>query len=164
MYCRKLIVIYLLTSAAQYSYAVEFNNEFLNIDNNDDISLGQFTRAQYTVPGTYLLDTSVNQRYFGTRSVEFKADASGQESYACLPEAWVATFGLKPAVFKGLPRLADGQCVDLSGIEGASVKYQKTSRAWRSACLRLHSSMTIPLTSRLPPGAMASMGRCSITA
>jgi outer membrane usher protein len=125
VYCRKLIVIYLLTSAAQYSYAVEFNNEFLNIDNNDDISLGQFTRAQYTVPGTYLLDTSVNQRYFGTRSVEFKADASGQESYACLPEAWVATFGLKPAVFKGLPRLADGQCVDLSGIEGASVKYQK---------------------------------------
>ncbi|WP_460067365.1 FimD/PapC N-terminal domain-containing protein [Pseudomonas sp. S2_H08] len=49
---------------------MEFNSEFLNIDKNDDISLGQFAHAQYTVPGRYLLDITVNQRYFGSRSIE----------------------------------------------------------------------------------------------
>ncbi|MGZ9667419.1 fimbria/pilus outer membrane usher protein [Pseudomonas sp. GNP014] len=104
---------------------MEFNSEFLNIDKNDDISLGQFAHAQYTVPGRYLLDITVNQRYFGSRSIEFKSGANPDESYACLPEDLVLTFGLKPSLLKSLPRLADGQCVDLRGIENASIKYMK---------------------------------------
>ncbi|EJM27400.1 fimbria/pilus outer membrane usher protein [Pseudomonas sp. GM25] len=105
--------------------ALEFNSEFLNIDRNDDVRLGQFAHAQYTVPGSYLLDIVVNQRYFGTRSIEFKGLDNAQESYACLPLELVNMFGLKPDVLRDLPRLADGQCVDLSGIENASVKYLK---------------------------------------
>ncbi|RON66091.1 fimbrial protein [Pseudomonas fluorescens] len=97
----------------------------MNIDKNDDISLGQFAHAQYTVPGRYLLDITVNQRYFGSRSIEFKSGANPDESYACLPEDLVLTFGLKPSLLKSLPRLADGQCVDLRGIENASIKYMK---------------------------------------
>lgn len=125
MYGRKLFVSCVLISCARYSSAVEFNSEFLNIDKNDDISLGQFAHAQYTVPGRYLLDITVNQRYFGSRSIEFKSGANPDESYACLPEDLVLTFGLKPSLLKSLPRLADGQCVDLRGIENASIKYMK---------------------------------------
>lgn len=125
MYGRKLFVSCVLISCARYSSALEFNSEFLNIDKNDDISLGQFAHAQYTVPGRYLLDITVNQRYFGSRSIEFKSGANPDESYACLPEDLVLTFGLKPSLLKSLPRLADGQCVDLRGIENASIKYMK---------------------------------------
>lgn len=126
MYCRTLFVSCVLIISARYSNAVEFNSEFLNIDRKDNISLGQFTHAQYTVPGSYLLDITVNQRYFGNRSIEFKSAEDPQESYACLPEELVAMFGLKPDVLKGLPRLADGQCVDLRGIDNASIKYIKS--------------------------------------
>ncbi|MCR8975642.1 FimD/PapC N-terminal domain-containing protein [Pseudomonas sp. S11P7] len=115
----------MLLSCARYSSAVEFNSEFLNIDKNDDISLGQFAHAQYTVPGRYLLDISVNQRYFGSRTIEFMAGDKADESFACLPEELVATFGLKPPLMKSLPRLADGQCVDLRGIDNAAIKYLK---------------------------------------
>lgn len=103
--------------------AVEFNSEFLNIDRTEDVSLGQFNHAHYTVPGKYVLDVVVNQRYFGTQSIEFKGGTLPQQSYACLPESLVASFGLKPELFKSLPRLADGQCVDLSVIENANINY-----------------------------------------
>lgn len=125
MYGRTLFVSCVLLSCARCSSAVEFNSEFLNIDKNDDISLGQFAHAQYTVPGRYLLDISVNQRYFGSRTIEFMAGDKADESFACLPEELVATFGLKPPLMKSLPRLADGQCVDLRGIDNAAIKYQK---------------------------------------
>ena len=123
MGCRKLFVSCVLLSCARYSFAVEFNSEFLNIDSDDHVSLGQFTQAHYTVPGSYVVDIVVNQRYFGTRSIEFNNGGSAQDSYACLPEALVATFGLKPELFESLPRLADGQCVDLTAITNASINY-----------------------------------------
>lgn len=123
MCCRKLLVSCVFLCCARNSEALEFNTEFLNIDGNDGVSLGQFTHAHYTVPGSYLLDVVVNQRYFGTRSIEFKSGSQPQQSYACLPEELVATFGLKPELFSALPRLAEGQCVDLSGIANASVNY-----------------------------------------
>src|SRR3990167_3501206 len=110
---------------ARYSAALEFNTEFLNIDEENDISLGQFIHAQYTVPGNYLLDIVVNQRYFGTLSIEFKPEDNPQESYACLDGALVAKFGLKPALLKNLPRLSSGQCVDLRAIDNATIKYLK---------------------------------------
>ncbi|WP_367617014.1 fimbria/pilus outer membrane usher protein [Pseudomonas khorasanensis] len=115
----------MLISCARYSSAVEFNAEFLNIDQHDDISLGQFAHAQYTAPGRYLLDITVNQRYFGSRTLEFRAGDQADDSYVCLPEELVATFGLKPGVLRTLPRLANGQCVDLRGIDNASIKYLK---------------------------------------
>ncbi|MCP1649816.1 fimbria/pilus outer membrane usher protein [Pseudomonas nitroreducens] len=122
---RKLLLSCVLISCARYSAAVEFNSEFLNIDDNEGVSLEKFARAQYTEPGNYLLDIAVNQRYFGTRSIEFRLSADGQGSFACLPEDLVAMFGLKPELLKTLPRLASGQCVDLGGIDNATVKYQQ---------------------------------------
>ena len=126
MYCRTLFVSCVLICCARSASAVEFNSEFLNIDRKDDISLGQFTHAQYTVPGSYLLDITVNQRYFGTRSIEFKPGDSAQDSYACLPPSLVEMFGLKPEVLKSLPRLAQGQCVDVRAIDNATIKYIKS--------------------------------------
>ncbi|MDX9678843.1 FimD/PapC N-terminal domain-containing protein [Pseudomonas zeae] len=144
---------------------MEFNSEFLNIDKNDDISLGQFAHAQYTVPGRYLLDITVNQRYFGSRSIEFKSGANPQESYACLPEDLVATFGLKPALLKSLPRLAEGQCVDLRGIEkcprsGYMKNLRRLSISLPQAPFEYGRSQ---LQIRLPPGATGSTARCLIT-
>ncbi|MBD0683048.1 hypothetical protein CGA22_00800 [Pseudomonas sp. PSB18] len=58
--------------------ATEFNSEFLNIDRHDDISLGQFSHADFVAPGSYLLDITVNQRYFGTRSIDFNTISRSQ--------------------------------------------------------------------------------------
>ncbi|WP_318652517.1 fimbria/pilus outer membrane usher protein [Pseudomonas sp. PDM19] len=104
---------------------MEFNSEFLNIDNNTGISLDKFAQAQYTAPGNYLLDIVVNQRYFGTRSIEFKSGENAQETYACLPADLVSMLGIKPSLLKGLPRLAGGECIDLGAIDNVTVKYQQ---------------------------------------
>ncbi|SDJ30499.1 outer membrane usher protein [Pseudomonas delhiensis] len=122
---RKLLLSCVLISCARYSCAVEFNSEFLNIDDNDGVSLEKFARAQYAEPGSYLLDIMVNQRYFGTRSIEFRSSDDGQSSYACLPEELVAMFGLKAELLKTLPRLAGGQCMDVRAIDGATVRYEQ---------------------------------------
>lgn len=103
---------------------MEFNSEFLNIDDNAGVSLDKFSRAQYTEPGNYLLDIVVNQRYFGTRSIEFVDSKDEQGSRACLPEELVARFGLKPDLMESLPRLQGGDSLDLSAIDNATVKYQ----------------------------------------
>lgn len=126
MYGRILFACCALSTFAPYCAALEFNSEFLNINQNDDISLGQFSNADVTVPGSYLLDITLNQRYLDTRSIIFKAGANAQENYPCLDEALVASLGLKLELVKGLPRLNGGQCVDLKAIDNASVKYVKS--------------------------------------
>ncbi len=122
---RRTFILSSLWLAISQAQAVEFNSDFLNIDNDKNVSLGQFVHADYTVPGTYLLDIAVNQRYFGTRSIEFKPGADPQQSYACLTLDLVQTFGLKPPLLESLPRTANGQCVDLASVPGVSIKYLK---------------------------------------
>ncbi|MQR02498.1 fimbria/pilus outer membrane usher protein [Glaciimonas sp. GS1] len=107
--------------------ATEFNTNFLNIDGDSDVNLEQFARADYTVPGKYLLDVAMNRQFFAQQSIEFKVDPETENSYPCLSEDLVAKFGLKPKVLEQLPRTDDRACVRLDSIPNVTIKYVKST-------------------------------------
>ncbi|WP_330727744.1 fimbria/pilus outer membrane usher protein [Burkholderia multivorans] len=107
------------------SHATEFNSSFLSIDGTTDVDLSQFSQADFTLPGEYMLEVQVNDLFYGLQPIEFVAlDASGAGK-PCLRAELVAQFGLKPSLAKDLPRFHGGRCVDLAAIEGVTVRYLK---------------------------------------
>ncbi|WP_261507070.1 fimbria/pilus outer membrane usher protein [Burkholderia multivorans] len=107
------------------SHATEFNSSFLSIDGATDVDLSQFSQADFTLPGEYMLEVQVNDLFYGLQPIEFVAlDASGAGK-PCLRAELVAQFGLKPSLAKELPRFHGGRCVDLAAIEGVTVRYLK---------------------------------------
>nr|WP_206289299.1 fimbria/pilus outer membrane usher protein [Burkholderia multivorans] len=107
------------------SHATEFNSSFLSIDGTTDVDLSQFSQADFTLPGEYMLEVQVNDLFYGLQPIEFVAlDASGAGT-PCLRAELVAQFGLKPSLAKDLPRFHGGRCVDLAAIEGVTVRYLK---------------------------------------
>nr|WP_254221686.1 fimbria/pilus outer membrane usher protein [Burkholderia multivorans] len=107
------------------SHATEFNSSFLSIDGTTDVDLSQFSQADFTLPGEYMLEVQVNDLFYGLQPIEFVAlDVSGAGK-PCLRAELVAQFGLKPSLAKDLPRFHGGRCVDLAAIEGVTVRYLK---------------------------------------
>nr|WP_254213093.1 fimbria/pilus outer membrane usher protein [Burkholderia multivorans] len=107
------------------SHATEFNSSFLSIDGTTDVDLSQFSQADFTLPGEYMLEVQVNDLFYGLQPIEFVAlDASGAGK-PCLRAELVAQFGLKPSLAKDLPRFHGRRCVDLAAIEGVTVRYLK---------------------------------------
>nr|WP_261547507.1 fimbria/pilus outer membrane usher protein [Burkholderia multivorans] len=107
------------------SHATEFNSSFLSIDGATDVDLSQFSQADFTLPGEYMLEVQVNDLFYGLQPIEFVAlDASGAGK-PCLRAELVAQFGLKPSLAKELPRFHGERCVDLAAIEGVTVRYLK---------------------------------------
>ncbi|KVT95977.1 fimbrial protein [Burkholderia ubonensis] len=125
MRIRHSILCVSVLAVGSQSHATEFNSSFLSIDGASNVDLSQFSQADFTLPGEYLLDVQVNDVFFGLQTIEFVAgDASGA-GRPCLPPELVAQFGLKPSLAKDLPRFQGGRCVDLAAIEGVTVRYLK---------------------------------------
>lgn len=124
---RKSVLCMSTVLLGSHAYATTFNDSFLSIDDAKNLDLTGFSRADYTTPGDYLLDVQVNDQYFGRQSIRFIAGSEPGASYACLPEELIKGFGLKPDIFRTLPRTDNGACVDLEKIDGVSVKYEKSS-------------------------------------
>ncbi|WP_458411076.1 fimbria/pilus outer membrane usher protein [Burkholderia multivorans] len=119
-----LLCVSVLVVGSQ-SHATEFNSSFLSIDGTTDVDLSQFSQADFTLPGEYMLEVQVNDLFYGLQPIEFVAlDASGAGK-PCLRAELVAQFGLKPSLAKDLPRFHGGRCVDLAAIEGVTVRYLK---------------------------------------
>ncbi|WP_373688649.1 fimbria/pilus outer membrane usher protein, partial [Burkholderia pseudomallei] len=97
----------------------------LSIDGRNDVDLSQFAQADYTLPGTYLLDVQVNDVFFGLQPIEFVAHDDGQGARACVAPELVAQFGLKKSLVENLPRTMGGRCADLASLDGVTIRYQK---------------------------------------
>ncbi|WP_179096601.1 fimbria/pilus outer membrane usher protein [Burkholderia pseudomallei] len=114
-----------MLAAGSHARATEFNASFLSIDGRNDVDLSQFAQADYTLPGTYLLDVQVNDVFFGLQSIEFVAHDDGQGARACVAPELVAQFGLKKSLVENLPRTMGGRCADLASLDGVTIRYQK---------------------------------------
>ncbi|ANJ75577.1 fimbrial biogenesis outer membrane usher protein [Ralstonia insidiosa] len=120
--CASIAGIWLAANAR----ATEFNSSFLSIDGADDVNLTQFARADYTPPGTYLLDVVLNGQLLQRESIVFMQSPSDPGlSQACLPATLVDQFGLKPATRDALPSTHDGHCIDINAIDGTVVRHNK---------------------------------------
>ena len=79
---RTHIVAVALALTPCFAYAVEFNDAFLQLEPNSSVNLEQFEKAGYIVPGRYIVDIYLNQRFLQQLELNFRAE--GQEGM-CAP-------------------------------------------------------------------------------
>ncbi|MBP6344660.1 fimbria/pilus outer membrane usher protein [Neisseriaceae bacterium CLB008] len=105
-----------------YAHAVEFNTDILDVDERSDIDLTRFSEAGYVMPGTYVLDVYINKRVLPQQNIEYRAVAGEKnKSQACLPLSIIPRMLLKDEVRAKVKVSEDGQCADLSDIEGITI-------------------------------------------
>ncbi|MNX57523.1 Outer membrane usher protein FimD precursor [compost metagenome] len=107
------------------SGGADFNAEFLSIGGDQphaDLSL--FSTGNRVLPGTYLVDVSLNERSTGQTDIRFTAVEGQLDATPCLTRGMFDTWGLNVPVFPGLANLPDDACVDLaSAIPESAVTY-----------------------------------------
>lgn len=101
-----------------------FNEQFLDIGGEQsraDLSL--FAFGNRVMPGSYLVDVSLNESSVGQSQVVFADQGEGKNAQACITRAMLEGWGVKVEVFPVLMAAGD-QCVDLAqAIPGSSVSY-----------------------------------------
>ena len=101
-----------------------FNEQFLDIGGEQsraDLSL--FAFGNRTMPGSYLVDVSLNESSVGQSQVVFADQGEGKNAQACITRAMLEGWGVKVEVFPVLMAAGD-QCVDLAqAIPGSGVSY-----------------------------------------
>lgn len=99
---------------------IEFNTDVLDLKDRDNISLDQFSKAGYLMPGDYSLTIKVNgQSLGGEKSITYyQDDKDPKNSLVCIPQDIAAQLGLKDKYFKKLKWAHDGQCLDMSSLDG----------------------------------------------
>lgn len=126
-YKPKLSVLAVLIFASLSAYHtsahaddVEFNTDVLDLKDRDNISLDQFSKAGYLMPGEYSLTVKVNgQSLGGEKNITFYQDEKDpKSSLVCIPKEIVSQFGLKEKYFNQLTWGHDDQCLNLSSLDG----------------------------------------------
>lgn len=80
------------------SLAVEFNVNFIDSADRNNVDLSRFQVANYIAPGEYLLDVMLNGRTFGDQSViQYIPVDDNKNSRLCLPPSLVDKFDLTKA-------------------------------------------------------------------
>ncbi|MBP6861754.1 MAG: fimbria/pilus outer membrane usher protein [Neisseriaceae bacterium] len=104
------------------SAAVEFNTDILDLDERSSVDLSRFSEVGYVMPGTYVLDVYINKRVVPQQRINYVSVAGNdKETIACLPVSIIPKMLLKDEV-KGLIKISeDGQCADVSAIEGVTL-------------------------------------------
>ena len=77
---------------------IEFNTDFLDVKNRDNINVSQFSRKGFIMPGTYLMQVNINGQELAQEfSVSWLAPENDpQGSEICAEPELVAQLGIKP--------------------------------------------------------------------
>jgi outer membrane usher protein FimD/PapC len=142
---RSALCLSILMLLGSGSNAVEFNSDFLKIDGSD-ADLSRFSRADYTIPGTYLLDVVLNNQFLGRQSIKFVALAFPKSLLAVLASRRKLLANCR-ARMRVLASISKGSTAHRSGTSRAQRRSRSTSR-------RLRSNTAIPTTFRANVGAM----------
>lgn len=99
---------------------IQFNTDVLDVKDRDNISLDQFSRAGYMMPGDYTFTVVVNgQALSGERTITYYQDEKDKNnSLVCLPQSVAGELGLKEKYFNRLSWWHEGSCIDLKSLDG----------------------------------------------
>lgn len=128
-----LIYCLLLSMTCRYALAtdnVEFNTDVLDVKDQKNIDLKEFSRAGYVMPGEYTLAVRVNDTSLQEESIFFTKDrADPENSEACLTRSLVERFGFTDTVLDHLKWWHDGQCLDTGSeaVKGMTVRGELSS-------------------------------------
>lgn len=123
----------LLSMTCRYALAtdsIEFNTDVLDVKDQKNIDLKEFSRAGYVMPGEYTLAVRVNDTSLQEENIVFTKDrADPGNSEACLTRGLVERFGFTDAVLKHLRWWHDGQCLDTGSeaVRGMTVRGELSS-------------------------------------
>ncbi len=128
---------------------VEFNPAFLHDGSQVDVS--QFSRGNPVLPGEYLVDLQVNDKWVGRVSIRLVAQPHSNIALPCIDRAIVGRIGLdferlSPSARSELRKLQSGGCVDLQAI------IAHASAAFDLSQLRLDISVPQAALLRKPRG------------
>ncbi|MBP6860747.1 MAG: fimbria/pilus outer membrane usher protein [Neisseriaceae bacterium] len=109
-------------SACYANASVEFNTDILDVGERDSVDLSRFSEVGYVMPGVYVLDVYINKHALPQQRINyFSIDADSPETMACIPVGIIPKMLLKDDVRSLVKFSEDGQCADLSEIEGLTV-------------------------------------------
>lgn len=123
----------LLSITCRYALAtdsIEFNTDVLDVKDQKNIDLKEFSRAGYVMPGEYTLAVRVNGTSLQEENIVFTKDrADPGNSEACLTRSLVERFGFTDAVLEHLKWWHDGQCLDTGSeaVKGMTVRGELSS-------------------------------------
>ena len=102
---------------------VQFNTDVLDLKEDTQIDLGQFSRSGYIMPGEYSMAVQINDVGLPEQSVPFyppEDDPKGSE--ACISPTLVEQLGYKTSIVANLGWWHQGQCLLVSSLEGMSAR------------------------------------------
>lgn len=102
---------------------VQFNTDVLDLKEDTQIDLGQFSRSGYIMPGEYSMAVQINDVGLPEQSVPFyppEDDPKGSE--ACISPTLVEQLGFKTSIVANLGWWHQGQCLLVSSLEGMSAR------------------------------------------
>ncbi|MEX9821248.1 outer membrane usher protein [Providencia vermicola] len=120
------LVISLTTNATE----IEFNTDILDVNDQANIDLSQFSRPGYLMPGEYSFTIFLNKQSIPEQTVFYYApEHQRNESEACLSPTLVQQLGLKPNLLPTLQWWHQDQCLSLESLPGMEVKADLASSA-----------------------------------
>ncbi|ECG6644840.1 fimbrial biogenesis outer membrane usher protein, partial [Salmonella enterica subsp. enterica serovar Kentucky] len=115
----------MLLSVSPYSASgkdIEFNTDFLDVKNRDNVNIAQFSRKGFILPGVYLLQIKINgqtlPQEFPVNWVIPEHDPQGSE--VCAEPELVTQLGIKPELAEKLVWITHGerQCLAPDSLKG----------------------------------------------
>jgi outer membrane usher protein FimD/PapC len=120
------VLIFVLLSAIHFAHAddIQFNTDVLDVKDRENISLSQFSREGYMMPGDYSLDVIVNGHSLGDEKkiTYYQDDKDKNNSLICIPKNIVSQFGLKKEYSNKVIWWHDDSCLTTSSIDGLTLK------------------------------------------
>lgn len=108
---------------AQTADSIQFNTDVLDVNDQNNIDLSQFSRGGYIMPGTYDMTVHVNKNKLPEQQIPFYApDDDPGGSRACVNKVLVEQLGLKEDVMQGLTWRHQGECLDEGSVHGMEVR------------------------------------------
>lgn len=102
---------------------VQFNTEFLDVKDRENIDLSQFSRSGYIMPGNYTMVVHINKDEIEEESIDFyQSENDKKGSFPCISKKLTMMLGLKPDLLDKLTWWHQGQCLNIDSLNGMKVR------------------------------------------
>ncbi|XWR69884.1 Outer membrane usher protein PapC [Providencia manganoxydans] len=122
---KKLFAIYIaILCYSTHSLAddvVEFNTDVLDVGDRKNIDLTRFSKDNYVLPGTYLLDVFVNGQSLSQQNITYIYDPQDKErTLVCLSPKQIEMLALKDDALAKIQYVSP-ECADIALIPGVKI-------------------------------------------
>jgi len=131
------------------SFAVEFNVNFIDSADRNNVDLSRFQTANYIAPGEYLLDVVLNGRTLGDQSlIKYIPTDDSKNSRLCLPPSLVDKFDLTKEARAKLTLWHQERCTSLDQEKEVTARYDQEKQTLNisipQAWLTFHDENWVP--------------------